>query len=250
MSDTAVPCETLKAWIAKNPNQSYALPKQRDTTMRDLTEGSLSNKTWTSVPVEPATPLSCILYQTDPMYSLTPVSARHSFLREKCTELESSFVGILKGRQWPVRRTAEAIISASTGGSSSCSTLGWKAMAALHQCQIVWFDEGQKLLQFYPQDVHTWTMENPVYFFSNLANQVLQPPSSWSQRGLAKWLSDKEHDGWRVNYEEADGTMEELQTLARDVGAQIVGKLHKAELMKRVGRARALKTLLEWEATS
>lgn len=253
----SVSFENLKAWIAENPNANCKLPVLREGFSKGVSvnvstqkEGENVQKDslhWEAIPIQPATPLSCILYITDPMYSLTPEGARGSILREKCTELESTYTSILKGRQFPIRKTAEAIIAACTGGSSACSALGWKALCGLFKIQIVWFDETQKLLQFYPEELHLWTPENPIYFFSCLANQVWTPPSNWKAHHLGMWLSDKENEGWRINYEEVDGTMEELKALAKELEVFPSTKLLKAELCKRLGKARAIKAIGKWD---
>ena len=241
MTDT-IQLDVLKEWIAKNPNQDLKLPKVKYEATEKVQNG------WESQQVEPQTPLSCILYLTDSMYSLLPITGRPLILRDKCTELESSFTTILKGRQFPIRRTAEAIIAASTGGSSACSTLGWNALCRLFEIQIVWFDENQKLMQFYPSELHTWSQETPIHFISSLANQVWNPPKGWNQSNFATWLANKEHEGWKIKYEEVDGTLEELKELSRKLNDIPSTKLNKADLGKRLGRTRAVKHLCEWNA--
>ncbi len=239
---TEISFDLLKTWLAANKNTSKINLRINEDAIEEVKTNG-----WKSQAIEPATPLSCILYLTDPMYVHIPTTSRPSILREKCTELESSFTSILKGRQFPVRRTAEAIIAASTGGSDSCSTLGWNALCRLFECQIVWFDEGTKLLQFYPSDVCEWEQEKPIYFISCLANQVWITPEGWNQGELGVWLANKEADGWRVKYEEADGTMEELKELASKIGFNMSVKVNKAELQKQLGRAKAVKHLATWE---
>jgi hypothetical protein len=245
MAKQNISAEVLKTWIQNNPNRGVVKLPSLESKESHL-ESKSTGQTWETVAIEPATPLSCLLYMTDSIYAITPVSSRPSLLREKCTELEMNFASVLKGRQFPVRRTTDAIIAASTGGSNACSALGWKAMAELFQCQIVWFDESQKLIQFYPESVHEWCSENPIYFMSHLANQIWTPPDSWKSSQFADWLANKEHEGWRCNYEEAEGTMEELKALQKELDVHPAGKLLKADLQKRLGKARVIKHLSSW----
>jgi len=237
---TPIEFSEIKQWVSINKNQTSKFNLPKEDPVKTTVQG------WESQSIEPATPLSCILYLTDSMYTHIPVSGRHSLLREKCTELESSFTTILKGRKFPVRRTAEAIVAASTGGPNSSSTLGWNALCRLFEMQIVWFDEGQKLIQFYPEDVHTWSCDTPIHFISNLANQVWIPPSSWNSSNFINWLSNKENEKWRIKYNEADGTMEELKDLAKKVGYNANTRINKADLQKHLGRARAIYELGQW----
>jgi hypothetical protein len=81
---------------------------------------------------------------------------------------------------------------------------------------------------------------------SCLANQVWVPPSSWKQKDLGLWLANKENEGWRVKYNEADGTMEELRDLASKINFQLSTKVVKAELQKQLGKARAIHALNSW----
>ena len=242
----SVTANLLKEWIASNPHRGVHLPMMRDHALKP--QPTSANNVWQTVAIEPATPLSCIQYILDPMYNFIPTNHRATLLREKCTELESSFTTILKGRQFPVRKTAEAIIAACTGGSNSCSALGWKALAGLFELQIVWFDETQKLMQFYPEAVDEWTSDKTIVFCSNLANQVWIPPSSFTNRDFPNWLAQKEHAGWKIKYNEAEGTMEELKELGQKLGDSCMVKTNKAELQKRLGRLRAIKSLGTWTA--
>jgi hypothetical protein len=229
----------VKSWISTNKN-NFKFKKRVEYVETDTV---VKENGWQSQSVEPATPLSCILYLTDSLYNHVPMSGRPGILRSTCTDLESSFTTLLKGRQFPVRRTAEAIIAASTGGPDACSTLGWNALCRLYEIQIVWFDEGTKLIQFYPNAVDEWSSETPIHFMSCLANQVWVPPSSWKQKNLGLWLANKENEGWRVKYNEADGTMEELRAIASKINYQLSTKVIKAELQKQLGKARAIHAL-------
>ena len=237
-----VSLEQVKSWLTTNKN----IFKIKKPTEFEATNTVSKENGWQSQSVEPATPLSCILYLTDSMYNHVPMSGRPGMLRTTCTELESSFTTILKGRQFPVRRTAEAIVAASTGGSDACSALGWNALCRLYEIQIVWFDEGIKLVQFYPDTIDTWSQEIPIHFIGCLANQLWVPPSSWKPADLGIWLANKENEGWRVKYNEADGTMDELRELASKIGYNLNTKVIKAELQKQLGKARAIKALGEW----
>jgi hypothetical protein len=236
-----VDIKILKDWIQANPHHGIKLQ-----TFSDDINIIKESSEWETVSVEPSTPLSCILYQIDPMYSFTPVHTRASILREKCTELESSFQTVLKGRKFPIRRTTDAIIASSTGGSSACSILGWQAMARLFEGQIVWFDESQKLLQFYPEKLSEWSIDTPIWFCSCLANQIWNPPKMWSPKSFASWLANKEHSGWRVKYEEVEGTMEELRKIGKEFNNILNIKILKSELQKKLGRAIAIKNISSW----
>ena len=233
--------DQVKSWLTTNKN-NFKLRKAAEFETSDIVT---KENGWQSQSIQPATPLSCILYLTDSMYNHIPMSGRPGILRTTCTDLESSFTTILKGRQFPVRRTAEAIVAASTGGSDACSTLGWNALCRLYEIQIVWFDEGIKLIQFYPDNIDNWSKDIPIHFISCLANQVWIPPSSWNN-DLGLWLANKENEGWRVKYNDAEGSMEELRDLASKISYNLNTRVIKAELQKQLGRARAIHALAKW----
>ncbi len=234
---------SVKSWIERNPFQTAALsPFQKRDETAHCEEELESEYGMTRTPVSPATPLSAILMAQDTMYNASSVNSRRATLRDELTDLQEKACVHLKGRAWPVRKTAEglAAVGLEEGRASAWPSIGWRALCALRECQLVVINQEKKQIQFYPEDVRTWSSEIPVYFVEYEARCV------WSgAKSVGAWLSDREHEHWSLDWPLADGSMEELKGLA-EKHHESVAKLNKDALRKRVGRAQSVSTLAQW----
>jgi len=179
----------------------------------------------------------------DLLYSGLNESGRRGILRDEVTDLQEKSVLLLKGRQWPMRRTAEGLVAVGLEEVRTWPELGWSALCALRECQIVTLNEDKKLIHFFPEDVRTWSRDIPVLVMDYEVRYLHTPPAGF-QLGL--WLSQRETDGWSINWPLADGTMVDLKAKAESLYETISGKVTKDQLCKRVGRAEAVRLLAQW----
>jgi hypothetical protein len=242
----ALTWNSVKPWLERNPFQTAALkpyiPSQETVSGGDdLTD----TKGWTRVAVSPATPLSAILLAQDTLYAASSANSRRALLRDELTDLQEKAMLLLKGRQWPVRKTAEglAAVGLEEGRASAWPAQGWRALCALRECQLVVLNEDKKQIQFYPEDVRTWSKDIETIFVEYEARFIWHMPQV-SQIGF--WLSTQETDGWLIEWPVAEGTMDELKASANKHNLVIPPKCNKESLTKRVGRAEAVRVFSEW----
>jgi hypothetical protein len=180
------------------------------------------------------------------MYNASPESARRIFLRDETTDLQEKAVLHLKGRAWPVRRTAEGIAACGLeeGRASSWPDMGWRALCALRECQLVLVDEDHKQIRFFPEDVSTWSRDTETY----LVDYECRTVTTCSDKlgNLTVWLSKKEHDGWTIQWPISEGTMEQLKSELAKYNETLSTKCTKDALIKKVGRAKCMYTLSTW----
>lgn len=242
----ALTWNTVKPWIERNPFQTAAL-KPFVPTQETVSGGSdvVDTKGWTRVNVAPATPLSAVLLAQDTLYAASPINSRHALLRDELTDLQEKAMLLLKGRQWPVRKTAEGLAAAGTeeGRASTWPAQGWRAICALRECQIVVVNEEKKHVSFFPEDVRTWSNEIDTLFVEYEARYIWHRPAGAS---VGLWIGEKEADGWTVEWPVAEGTMEELKSAVGKHNLVLPAKCNKDTLSKRIGRAEAVNVLAQW----
>ena len=235
----------VQNWIQSNPNRSATLKPFVPT--KQSVEGEMEQTDtlgWTKLPVSPSTPLSAVLLAQDLMYRSVTEGARGAILRDETTDCQEKATLHLKGRAWPVRRTAEGIaaVGMEEAKASAWTTLGWHAIAALREIQIVIMNEQTKTIEFVPEDIRSWSNETEIICIAHDARFVWTHPSSASI--LHKWIAHQAFHEWTIEYPLADGTMEELKTAAAK--HEIAGKHVKDELRKLIGRAQSIKHILSW----
>lgn len=238
---TQVTWNQLQTWLRSNPHRTQRLTAEKP----DAVSSPQSDvEGWQKQPIRPATPLSAILLAQDSLQSVLPDSARPSQIRDETTDLQEKAVLHLKGRAWPVRRTAEGISGCGMEeNKKSWTDLGWRALCVLRECQIVVLNEEKKEISFQPEDIRAWSSEVDTFCVDSEC-RFLQTHTT-PQKILSSWLSNRETAGWTIHQHETDGTMEQLRELADKYHEDLSKKPNKSVLMKRIGRAQSISALLQ-----
>jgi len=236
--------EKVKEWVSKNHSQPVKLSVFLGKDTVRAPEDSHQSDGWSKRLITPSTPLSAVLMLQDDIYNAIPSTARHSQLRDETTELQEKATLHLKGRAWPVRRTAEGLagVGLEEEKHSLWTALGWRALCHLRECQIIVLNEALKTLVFYPEDVRLWNKACPVYIMDATAHTVLIGPEGYN---LLSWICNHEKMGYEVVWPQMDGTLEEIKAAAVAVGEATV-KITKDKLGVKVGRAQSVKALVKF----
>lgn len=237
----------VQTWFDKNAHKHTCVPPYVST--KDSVEGSQTKTNefgWSTVSIAPCTPLSAILVAQDTMYNVSSEFARRTFLRDETTDLQEKAVLHLKGRVWPVRRTAEGIAACGLeeGRATSWPDMGWRAICALRECQLVVVNEDQKQIRFFPEDVTTWSQEVDTFLVDYECRSVTV--STEGVHTLPRWLTKKEEDGWSIQWPVSEGTMEQLKAELVKYNESVPPKCTKDSLLKKVGRAKSVHTFSSW----
>ena len=239
----------IQTWITENPHKSRGLTPY--VPAQQSVEGAKEHtdaEGWTKFVVAPSTPLSAVLLAQDPTYQANNELGRRALLRDETTDLQEKAVLHLKGRAWPVRRTAEGLVACGLeeGRATAWTDLGWRAVCALREVQIIVANQDKKTVSFYPEDVRAWSSEVETIAVDSEARFVWTHPTPI--KTASSWLSAREAEGWTIAWPEAEGTMDELREMAAKL-QESSAKLVKAALQKRVGRAQSVKQFYEWSTT-
>lgn len=235
---------SVQEWISKNPTSSKSLvvrKPQQDIPHQESNE-------WSTVPVFPISPLSCLMMLQDPMYESLAEQTRHSLIRDECTRLQEQATLHCKGRMWPSSKTIDALAEVCLETRGTYVPLGIRALAYLRECQFILINEQAKSIIFYPEDVSTWLPDVELVFLQSDMRGVYHPPTSFTPSQLSRWLSDKEYEKWTIAWPVMPPTtsMEDLKKMMIKYNESINGKILKDVLRKRVGRAQSIHHLASW----
>ena len=235
--------ESLKGWVKKNPFQELSLKVYSGSESATPTQEHVQRDGWSKRVVTPSTPLSAILMLQDDIYESSPITARNGQLRDETTSLQEKAILMLKGRAWPLRKTAEGIASVGLEEErhSLWTPIGFRALCNLRECQLVVIHETKHTITFYPEDVRCWSKDVPVYIIDSSAHTIHIPPEPFS---LVSWLQIQEVD-FMIEWPEQEGTMDELKTIAGKLGESTT-KIVKATLQKKIGRTQSIQILKGW----
>jgi hypothetical protein len=102
-------------------------------------------------------------------------------------------------------------------------------------------------VRFFPADPRTWSTELPVWGGTTGSRAVLHAPQEGSVgKGLAAWVGEREQEGWKIDWPEAEGTLEEIKNKMAQRGRGLgprLDKPKKADWVAALGRAEAIAAL-------
>jgi hypothetical protein len=241
----------VQSWIQKNPYKTKCLkPYAPGNNTAEGVKDQTNESGWTKTQVSPATPLSAILIAQDVMYYSSSDMTRKSILRDETTDMQEKAVLHLKGRAWPVRRTSEGLVACGIeeGRASTWPSLGWNALCALREIQLVIYNEDKKIISFYPEDVRTWSSSIDILCIDYECRFIWNHASIKSI--LCDWITTYEKSGWTINWPLMEGTMDELKKLYASLENQPPTKLNKENLQKRIGAKQSIQLLSSWSKES
>lgn len=256
MATHRTPRETLtilQGWAKENPNRTRDVLPIEIRVLSDTQEGEEAPATVAGglvpTPLEPPGPVSLVLWKTDPEFRAATPQVRRALLREAILLVTEKAEAELRGVKWSRKKVLEQLAAQQTAAVSppmSTPELD-RGLAHMYSYQKLIVDEAGKRVHFCPPDPRTWSTEFPVWAATAGSRAVLhrvgEEPVS---EGLAVWLGEREREGWKIEWPEAEGTLEALkERLTRrgvGVGSRIE-KPKKAEYALAVGRAESLEHL-------
>lgn len=242
----------LREILLSNPNAKEELPKISiqvcsDTNQTDEIPSTLCG--WIPTPLEPPGPVSAILWKTNPEFRASTIPVRKTILRETILKLQERVEAELRGHRWSRSKIIEQLAAQQSADASPPQNTRElnNALAFLFEVQFVFVDEANKKITLSPEDVRTWSSEKPIWGLSVGSRAVFHRRGEESVAvNLGKWVSDREHESWKITYPVAEGTLEsikaKLSTLNVGMGTRIE-KPKKADYAAVLGRAEALRAL-------
>jgi hypothetical protein len=250
----------LSSWIQENPNRTREVPPIEIRVISDTQEGEEAPATIAGglvpTPLEPPGPVSHVLWMTDPEFRAATAQVRRSILRESIILVTERADKELRGVKWQRKKVIEQLAAQQTAAvSPPMQTLELdRGLAHLYNYQKLIVDEAGKKVQFVPADPRTWSREFPVWATTTGSRAVLHRAGESSiAAGLAQWLEGREGEGWKIEWPEAEGTLEEIRERISKRGTGLpprIEKPKKADWALALGRAETLSHLLSLEGAA
>lgn len=207
------------------------------------------NEMWNGecVRLQPARPTTAWLRLVDPMMNCSSDAFRTVEVREKEFALQKEAIDTCKGkRKLSKKAIGEAL---STPGQLNKDQM-WIFMAVLYECkriQTVLWDDSEKKVSTYPEDLRNWSATYKTIWIDTKAERAVEWPED-KEPALGKWLSDREAEGWSVDWPLSELSMEEMKLYVSREGISVASlelgaKVKKGDYMRVVGKAQAVRHL-------
>ncbi len=246
----------IQGWVKDNPNRKRKVIPIEICAVSDTQEGEDAPATIAGglipTPLEPPGPLSLYLWKTNPEFRAGTAPVRRTILRDTILETTLRVVTDLRGVKWHRKKVLEQLAAQQTSAVSPpmdtpeldvglCAVFGYQKLVV---------DEAGKKIVFFPPDPRTWSPEFPVWGATTGARAALHRSGEESiGKGLALWISARESDGWKIDWPEADGTLEEIKKKMLDRNAGLgprLDKPKKADWALALGRVESIGVLVKF----
>jgi hypothetical protein len=193
--------------------------------------------------------VSLYLWKTNPEFRGGTPAVRRTILRDAILNITERADAELRGIKWQRKKILEQVAAQQTSAvSPPMDTHELDAgLCALFGYQKVSVDEANKKVRFFPADPRTWSPELPVWGATAGSRAVLHAKGESSVGvGLAKWLEGREREGWKIDWPDAEGTLEDIKSKMTQRNAGLgprLDKPKKADWAAALGRAEAISAL-------
>ncbi len=236
----------IKTIIQKNPFRDHCVPAftkaKREVLQMNPTETLWGAKVRR---INPSRLTTAWLFMEDPMMVMAGNNYTATETRDHAFTLQQEAATNLKGnRKLPKVKVAEAL--ASTKPTMDQTKIVAGVLYALKRIQTVCYDEEKKEMWTVPEDLRAWSASLRTLWVDTKCETCLEwetPPS------MSKWIGDREHEGWKVEWPVSEGTMEEIKTKMLEefphitVHAADNKKPKKEDYAKTLGRCEAVRHL-------
>jgi hypothetical protein len=245
--------QKIQSWAGQNPHRKREVIPIEILAVSDTQDGQEAPATiaggWAPTPLEPPGPVSLYLWKTDPEFRGATPAVRRTILRDAILKITERADAELRGIKWQRKKILEQVAAQQTAAVSPPMLTNELdiGLCALFGYQKVSVDEANKKVCFFPTDPRVWSIELPVWGGTTGSRAVLHAPGEGSVgTGLAAWVCEREREGWKIDWPEADGTLEDIKSKMLQRGTGLGPRLEKpkkADWAAALGRAEAIAAL-------
>jgi len=232
--------EALLHTISENPSKHMSLPmftrNQVLNPKHTLWGGELRT-------LLPAKLMTAFNYVKDPLMILAGQAYVSTQVRDSSFQLQEKAVTTIRGNRKLTKASMAEALSTMTPTVEQTKKVAL-ILYELYQVQTLCFDQEKKTLWTVPEDIRRWSSGTTLWIDARCEHMI-----DWStakEVKLGEWISDREEEGWIIEWPSAEGTFEEIK---QKVNARNViprsGKL-KADWAKTLGKCEAIEHLLAY----
>jgi hypothetical protein len=178
----------------------------------------------------------------DPLMILAGDGYRASEVRDHAFKVQEEAASLRGNRKLTKAKVAEAFSSMKPNVDQTKVVA--TVLLALKHIQTVCYNDVDKSIWTVPEDLRAWSKGRKTLWIDANAESALE----WTEKpSLGEWLSDRDQEGWKIEWPIADGTMEEIKKKVLDRGLtakpSMGAKVKKEDWAKMLGRAEAIEHL-------
>ena len=251
--------EEIMKVIEKHPFGKSCVPDFTKDNLRFVSKEGL----WGAqrIRISPPRLVTAWLMLEDPLMLIAGDGYRAGEVRTKSFELQAEAVANLRGnRKMTKAKMGDAL--ASLKPTEEQTKVIAAILLATKRIQTVCFDEEKKTVWTVPEDLRAWSRGAKTLWVNAQCDTMLEWPCQSSDKGpssgrekvtnssmsLGSWISDREEEGWKIEWPIAEGSMEDMKKLVTERGiipkpAEFGAKVKKDDWARTLGRCEAVEHL-------
>jgi len=196
--------------------------------------------------VSPARLITAWLMEENPLMLVAGEGYRSEEVRNRSFEVQAEAVSSLRGNRKLTKAKMGDALSSLKPTEDQTKVIA-AILLATKQIQTVCFDEAGKKVWTMPEDLRAWSKGYKTLWVNSFCDTMLDVREKGSM-SLGAWLSDREEEGWKIEWPIADGTMEEMKKMVNERGimpkpAEFGAKVKKEDWARTLGRCQAVEHL-------
>ena len=179
----------------------------------------------------------------DPLMLIAGDGYRASEVRDKTFELQEEAVSSLRGNRKLTKAKMGDALSSMKPTTDQTKVVA-AVLLALKKIQTVCFDQETKVVWTMPEDLRAWTNGAKTLWVDARCETMLETGPNFG-----RWLSNRQDDGWTIDWPVAEGGLEEIKAKATHLGltprpSELGAKVKKEDWAKLLGRTEAIQKLM------
>lgn len=243
--------DAFRASIEKNPNNT-ACVKAFTATTADYYRLTTENTLWNGFVrvLDPPRLTTAWLCAEDPLMLIAGAGYRATEVRDKSFALQEEALNNLRGNRKLTKCKMGDALSSLRPTQDDTKVVA-RILLSLKHIQTVCFDEAGKKVWTMPEDLRAWSPSLRTLWVDAKCEKYLDYTEGTSPR-LGQWLSDREADGWNIEWPVSEETYEDMKRIALERGVSVKPpvlsektKPKKEDFARVLGRLYAVEHLMQ-----
>ena len=238
--------QELFATIDKNCFKT-SCPPVLNESKKDIIKLTRPDSQWNAVKrrLDPPRLTTAWLTIEDPLMLIAGSGYRATEVRDKTFELEKEALSVLRGNRKLTKAKMADALNSLRPNEDQTKVIA-RILLALKHIQTVCYNESKKTVWTMPEDLRAWSTSLRTIWIDEKAENYLDFSESQPIH-LGRWLSDREHDGWKIDWPVSEESYEDMKRIALEktltVRPKEGTKAKKDDFARVLGRAYAIEHL-------
>ena len=172
--------------------------------------------------LQPPGPVSLYLWATNPEYRAGSEAQRRTMLNDIIVKFQDRVQKgeVNAGRKISKSKLSEALALTVENASEENFESLEKVVSSLGNVQWIRIHENEKKITCIPDDIRTWRRDFPILWTRERYRSAgeISGKADFGFAQLGKWISDREAEGFQLEYPSATGTLESLKEAWNKLG--------------------------------